>query len=242
MAVETRGTVHMRGEAGPPVMVDVRADGPHLQLAAGEERIGDWDVAAIGIQSLNDGFAIRAEGEEFVLRTEDDAGIALEIGISAASPRLARRVAASHPPEERAASETAASETAPESAKSGLGAIVFALGGVLVLAGGFFLRDDPTLDTSRRTVEAGLQPSGRYWLAFVIGGLLMGGVAVMLAARLRVARAAAVISLILLIVVFGLAAQDTTPDSDFLLAYGFVAGGIVAGVAVLFSGSVADDG
>jgi hypothetical protein len=235
MAVETRGTVHMRGEAGPPVVVDVRADGPHLQLAAGAEPIGDWDVTSIGIQSLNDGFAIRAEGEEFVLKTEDDAGIALEIGITAASPRLARRVAASNPPRDRE------SISEPPSAKSSAGAIVFALGGVLVLAGGFFLRDDPTLGVSNRTVEAGLQPQGRYWLAFVVGGLLLGGVAVMLAARLRVARAAAVISLILLIVVFGLAAQDTTPGSDFLLAYGFIAGGIVAGVAVLFSGSVADE-
>jgi uncharacterized membrane protein YphA (DoxX/SURF4 family) len=234
MAIETRGTVHMRGEAGPGVIVDVRADGPHLRLEAGEEPIGEWDVSSIGIHSLNDGFAIRAEGEEFVLRTEDDAGIALEIGIATASPRLARKLAASQPPEERVAAPD------PESPKSSLGAIVLALGGVLVLAGGFFLRDDPTLDASRRTAEAGLQASGRFWLAFVIGGVLLGGVAVMLAARMRVARAAAVVSLILVIAVFGLAAQDTTPGSDFLLAYGFIAGGIVAGVAVLFSGSVGD--
>ena len=69
----------------------------------------------------------------------------------------------------------------------------------------------------------------------------MGAVAVMMALRLRVARAAAVITLILLIAMFGLAAQDASPGSDFLLAYGFVAGGIVAGVAVLFSGSGFDD-
>lgn len=234
MAVETRGTVHMRGEEGPPVVVDVRADGPHLRLEAGEEPIGEWDVAAIGIQSLNQGFAIRAEGEEFVLRTEDDAGIALEIGIATASPRLARKVAAASPPEERVP------EAEPETPRSSVGAIVFALAGVLVLAGGFFLYDDPTMDPSQRTAEAGLQASGRYWLVFVIGGLLLGAVAVMLAARLRVARAAAVISLILVIVAFGLAATDSTPNSDFLLAYGFIAGGIVAGVAVLFSGSNAE--
>ncbi len=225
----------MRGETGPGLIVDVRADGPHLQLEAGEERIGDWDVDSIGIQSLNNGFAIRAEGEELILRTEDDAGIANEIGIATASPRLARKVAASQPPEERAPVEKA------ESSRSAVGAIVFALGGVLVLAGGIFLRDDPTLDASQTTIDAGLGAGGRFWFGFVIGGILMAAVAVMMALRLRVARAAAVITLILLIAMFGLAAQDASPGSDFLLAYGFVAGGIVAGVAVLFSGSGFDD-
>jgi uncharacterized membrane protein YphA (DoxX/SURF4 family) len=236
MAVETRGTVHMRGEKGPGVVVTVHADGTVLRLESGPESIGEWDVESIGIQSLNDGFAIRAEGEEFVLKTDDDVGIAEEIGIAAASPRLARKVAAAHPPEDRSTEP----ETKPERPGSGIAAIVFALGGVLVLSGGFFLRESPTMGAAQRTAAEGLEASGRFWFAFVVGGLLMVVVSVTIAIGFRWSRVAAVLTLIGLIVLFALAAQDASSDADFLFAYGFIAAGIVVGVAVLFSGSVAD--
>lgn len=234
MAIETRGTVHMRGESGPGIPVDIQADGAHLRLLSGEETVGDWDISSIGIQSLNDGFAIRAEGEEFVLKTEDDAAIAREIGISAGSLRLVRKVAASQNSEERVPTPE------PVAPKSNLGAIVFALGGVLVLSGGFFLREDPTLSAMSRTTSEGLQAGGRFWFAFVIGGLVMAGVAVVLAIGRRWARAAAVLVLSGLVILFGIAAQNATPEADFLLAYGFIAGGIVVGVAVLFGGTLGD--
>jgi hypothetical protein len=225
----------MRGEPGPGVPVDVRAEGSLLRILSGTEAIGEWDVGSIGIQSLNDGFAIRAEGEEFILKTEDDAAIAHEIGIAAASPRMARKVAASQTPVEPVP------EPEPEQPKSNLGAIVFALGGVLVLSGGFFLRQDPTLSAASRTTAEGLRVGGRFWFAFVIGGLLMAGVAYVLAIGTRWGRVAAVLVLVGLVIVFGIAAQNATPDADFLLAYGFIAGGIVAGVAVLFGGTLGEN-
>jgi hypothetical protein len=226
----------MRGEAGPGVPVDVFADGSHLRVRAGLELIGAWEVDSIGIQALHDGFAIRAEGEEFILKTDDDVSIALEIGISTASPRMARRVAASQNPEERAP------EPEPVRPRSNIGAIVLALGGVLVLSGGFFVREDPTLSAASRATSEGLQAEGRFWFAFVIGGLLMAGVAFVLARGARWARVAAVLALVGLIVVFGLAAQRATPNADHLLGFGFIAGGIVVGMAVVFVGSIGDDG
>jgi len=234
MAIETRGIVQMRGESGRGVAVEVHAEGSHLRLMSGAEAIGDWDLASIGIQSLNDGFAIRAEGEEFILKTDDDVAIAQEIGIATASPRMARNLAAAQNPEERVP------EPEPERQRSNLGAIVFALGGVLVLSGGFFLREDPTLSALNRTTSEGLRAGGRFWFAFVIGGLLMAGVAYVLAIGTQWGRAAAALVLVGVVVVFGVAAQNATPDADFLLAYGFIAGGIVVGVAVLFGGSVGD--
>jgi hypothetical protein len=218
------------------VPVEIHAEGSHLRLMAGAEAVGDWDVSSIGIQSLNKGFAVRAEGEEFILKTEDDAGIAEEIGLVAASPRLARSMAASHNPTEPPPTPPAA-----ESPKSDLGAILFALAGVLVLSGGFFLREDPTLSAANRTTLEGLQAGGRFWFAFVLGGLLMVGVGFALAVGVRWARAAAVLLLVVLVVVFGLSAQSATPEADFLLAYGFIAGGVVIGVAVLFSGSLSEN-
>ena len=230
----THGTVHMRGEPGPGVAVEVHAEGKLLRLLSGADAVGEWDIASIGIQSLNDGFAIRAEGEEFILKTDDDAGIAREIGIATASPRLARSMAAAQNPQERVPAPKS------ERPRSSLGAIVYALGGVLVLSGGFFLREDPTLSAANRTTAEGLQIGGRFWFAFVLGGLLMVGVAFALAVGTRWARFAAVVAMVGLVLVFGLAAQNATPEADFLLAYGFIAGGIVVGVAVLFGGSLGD--
>ncbi len=41
-----------------------------------------------------------------------------------------------------------------------------------------------------------------------------------------------------MIIVFALAVQNVTLDPNDLLAYGFLAGGIVVGVSVLFSGTL----
>lgn len=235
MAVETHGTVQMRSEPGPALPVEVRADGAHLSLLSRGEVVGEWDVASIGIQSLQDGFAIRAEGEEFVLKTDDDVGVAREIGLVAASPRMARRVAASQNPD-----LPPKPDPVPVEPRSSLAAIAFALGGVLVFAGGLFLRDDPTLSFADRSAGQGMGEAGNFWLSFVIGGVLMVGVAFVLATRTRWSRAVATLAVVAVLVVFALAAQSATPDADHLLAYGFIAGGAVVGVAVVFGGALAD--
>jgi len=232
LAVETRGTVQMRGESGRGVKVEVLADGPRLSLLHQDELIGEWEVGAIGIQSLHDGFAIRAEGEEFVLKTDDDAGLAREIGMIAASPRLARKVSASQ-------NQDVPLRTDPEPVviKSNLGAIAFALGGVMALAGGVLLRDDATLSVAGTSPGQGLAPGGNFWFAFVLGGLLMVGAALAIARRTKWSRLASVIAVSALVIVFGLAARSATPDADHLLAYGFIAGGVVVGIAVVAAGS-----
>jgi hypothetical protein len=232
LAVETRGTVQMRGESGRGVKVEVLADGPRLSLLHDDELIGEWEVGAIGIQSLQDGFAIRAEGEEFVLKTDDDAGLAREIGIVAASPRLARKLAASQ-------NQDVLLRADPEAVviKSNLGAIALALGGVMALAGGVLLRTDTTLEAAGTSTEQGLGAGGNFWFAFVLGGLLMVGAALAMARRTKWSRMAAIIAVSALVVVFGLAARSATPDADHLLAYGFIAGGVVVGIAVVAAGS-----
>jgi hypothetical protein len=222
----------MRGESGSGVKVEVLAEGSCISLLHHDELIGEWDVGAIGIQSLNGGFAIRAEGEEFVLKTEDDVGLAREIGIVAASPRMARKVAASH-------NEDVPMRTDPEPAMvtTNLGAIAFALGGAMALAGGVLLRDDPTLPAAATSPGQGLGVEGNFWFAFVFGGLLMVGTALAIARRTKWSRMAAIIVVTALVAVFGLAARSATADADQLLAYGFIAGGVVVGVAVVFAGS-----
>lgn len=225
MAVDLDGNVRMRGDTGPGVGVRVLADDGRLRLLSGNELVGDWALSDVGIVVLQDGFNIKAEGEEFVLRTEDDVALAEEIGIAAASPRLARRLAARHNPEERAM-------TSEEPAiSSNLAAVGFAVAGALIAVGGAFL--DLVGDSSASPGSA-----TEFWLAFVIGGALMIATAYVMSIGVRWARVSAALVLLGMIVVFGFAVGEADPDTTQLTAFGFIAGGVVIGVAVLASGSL----
>jgi len=223
MPVQLNGNVRMRGDTGPGVAVTVVAEQRRLKLLSGSELVGDWTVSDIGISSLQDGFAIKAEGEEFVLRTDDDVALADEMGIAAVSPRLARKLAARHNP------EAAPTPTEPAIVPSNMAAIGFAVAGALVVLGGTFLRSG----------EGGVGPGGfPYWIVFVAGGSLMIAVAFVMSIGGGLARALAIVVLLGLIVAFGVAIGDTGGNATELSAYGFIAGGLVVGIAVLFSGGL----
>lgn len=226
MAVELDGNVRMRGDTGPGVRVQVVADGKRLRLVSGHELVGDWQVSDIGIVVLQEGFNVKAEGEEFVLRTEDDVALAEEIGVAAASPRLARRIAARHNPEAPPEPE----ELTP--IQSNLGAIGFAVAGALIILGGSFL------NLGNGAGAANDASNSDFWLAFVIGGVLMIAAAFIMSIGTRFARTVATVLLLAMIVAFGILVSGSSADASELAAYGFIAGGLVVGVAVLFSGSL----
>ncbi len=229
MAVELDGNVRMRGDTGPGVGVTVVADGGRLRLVSGNELVGDWMVSDIGIAALQEGFNIKAEGEEFVLRTADDAVFAEELGIVALSPRLARRVAARHNPEIEDLPE-------PPQIPSNLAAIGFAVAGALVVLGGSFLSiTGRSAVAFRGEAEAG---GLAFWLAFVIGGISMIAVAYVMSIGARGARVIAAVALVAVIIVFGFAVAGSEPGVTEITAYGFISGGLVVGVAVLVSGSL----
>lgn len=233
MAVETDGKVQMRGDSGPGVSVRVFAGDDMLRIVSGEEVVGEWHLDEIGIHALQEGFAIRAEGEEFVLKVKDEAGVAEEMGLAASSPRLARKVAAAHNPEER---ELAEPPQGPQRDSTDLVAITYAVAGILVVLGGVILRIAPD-------AQAIAQPGGDsvdFWLAFVIGGTLMIAVALVISMGSRWGRALALFTLAAVIVLFGFVVSGSSTDGSYVTAYGFVAGGVVVGVAVLFSGSLRD--
>ena len=230
MAVELDGNVRMRGDTGPGVGVKVLAEHRRIRLVSGNELVGDWNVSEIGISALQNGFNVRAGGEEFILRTSDDAAFAEEIGVATASPRLARMIAARHNPELLAEVE----EEAPEE-RSNLAALGFALAGALIVLGGVFLDGSQDAAALSRSAE----PDGfDFWLAFIVGGVLMIGVAYVMSIGSRGARIVALVILGAMVVAFGFAVSGGDTNTSELTAYGFVAGGLVVGVAVLFSGSI----
>ncbi|MGD2103078.1 MAG: hypothetical protein PVG83_12675 [Acidimicrobiia bacterium] len=233
MSVELNGNVRMSGDTGPGIGVTVIAEPRRLKLLSGSELVGDWAVSEIGIVALQEGFGIKAEGEEFVLRTDDDVALAEEIGIHAASPRLARRLAVRHNPEEHAP----APEPVPEPVSSNVGAVGFAVAGALVAAGGSFLRSGIP-GSSQEVVSPASLLGVDYWLWFVIGGGLMIASAFVMSAGIRVGRVASVVVLMGMILLFGLAVTTSENGATELSAYGFIAGGLVVGLAVMFSGAL----
>jgi hypothetical protein len=113
---------------------------------------------------------------------------------------------------------------------SNLAAIAFAVAGALVVLGGTFLNPADGLADDGDGFE--------FWLAFVIGGVLMIGLAYVMSIGTRVAQLVATVVLLAMILVFGFAVDAGQGDAAQLTAFGFIAGGLVVGVAVLFSGSL----
>ncbi|MEX0865591.1 MAG: hypothetical protein WD269_12090 [Acidimicrobiia bacterium] len=234
MAVETSGIVVMKGETGPGVHVTVMADSGRLRIESSTGVVGDWSIHDIGLNVLDEGFAIRAEGEEFLLKADDDVGIAEELGVAAASPRMARKLAARHNPERPLPHESPV--PAP---RSSLSAIGVAIAGALVMLGAILINTSPFTEE----FDAGSQALGRlpFWLAFLLGGMLMVGMAYFISIGRRWARAVALLVTALVVLFFGLLVNRGVPEVAALTAYGFVAGGMVVGIAVLVGGEPGGD-
>lgn len=232
MAIELTGTVTMSGENNPGVHVAVLFSDGVLRLTSGHELVGEWPIDDLGIHPLNEGYEIRAEGEEFILVTDDDAALADEMNIKTASPRLARQVAARHRPDEPDLPDPEPPLIPPK-----VGPIAFALSGALVLMGATILRTietEASVSRGRTEVVDGLE----FWLGFMLGGAMMVAAAYLLARRTGAAPGIALVVLALVAVLFGLAVSDTPFDQGHVTGYGFIAGGIAVGVAVVFSGSL----
>lgn len=228
----------MRGDTGPGAPVRIGVDEGRLEITAGTEEVGVWEIDQIGIHAIPGGFSIRAEGEEFILRAVDDVGLAEAFGLAAATPRLARKVAAAHNPEPPPEPERV--EDVPDKTSSNVAAIGFALAGLLVLLGGVFLREDTT--TAVRQATEGASIAGvSFWFALVIGGLLMVAVAFVMSLGRSWSRVLALVVMAAIVALFGYAVSQADGSSSEFTAYGFVAGGIVVGVAVLFSGGLGSE-
>ncbi len=89
-----RGAMRLKGDitAGIDVTVDLNAD--RMVLSSNNAMIGSWRLGDIGVRGEDDGLHFRIEGEEAIIHTDDDAGLALAIGLQSASPRLRRQMAA----------------------------------------------------------------------------------------------------------------------------------------------------
>ena len=232
VAVELKGRVILAGESAPGTPVTVVAKDTRFVIIAESGIVGDWDVKDIGISARNEGFVLKIRGEQLVLTTNDDAAFADELGLATLSPRLARKVAARHNPIER---ELPAE---PEQLPSYVGAIGMALAGALVILGGTFLRDGREPGSPTNLFDTPQAPD--FWVAFVLGGVLMLVAAYVMSIGWRPARAVAIGLVLTLLALFALSASRSDTGSERITAYGFIAGGLVIAVAVLVTGGQRD--
>ena len=80
--------------------------------------------------------------------------------------------------------------------------------------------------------------TARSWLAFVISGVLMIAVAYIMSIGTSTVRYVAMAVLLGVIALFGISASQTVSGAGELTAYGFISGGVVVAIAVLFAGSL----
>jgi HSP20 family molecular chaperone IbpA len=84
----------MGGDTERPMSVEIDLTDDRMRVTAGDIEVADWGRDEVRIQALQDGFHVRAEGEEVVLDIREDARFALEIGLRSAHPLLRRKMSA----------------------------------------------------------------------------------------------------------------------------------------------------
>lgn len=88
------GALRMPGEPGPglDVLIDLTDETIGLRAQAGD--LGYWPRSEVRINALEDGFHLRADGEEVILDIRNDAEFALACGLASGPPLLRRKMSA----------------------------------------------------------------------------------------------------------------------------------------------------
>ena len=76
------------------ITVDIGVTDDTLTIDGAAGNIGRWPREHLRIDARDDGFHLRVEGEEVILRLTEDAEFAVAMGIRSASPLLRRKIAA----------------------------------------------------------------------------------------------------------------------------------------------------
>jgi len=86
------GSLKLAGEAGAiRVAIDL-TDDHVMKITANEVEIVNLTVGQVTVRALDDGFHLVADGEEIVLKTDNDPAFALMLGIRNAPTQLRRQM------------------------------------------------------------------------------------------------------------------------------------------------------
>ncbi|MGH8928649.1 MAG: hypothetical protein ACRDWH_09885 [Acidimicrobiia bacterium] len=86
------GSLRLAGDDAP-IKVGIDLTDDHvMKISAEEVAIGEWRIGQVAVRALDDGFHMIADGEEIVIRTDNDPAFALAMGIRNAPTQLRRQM------------------------------------------------------------------------------------------------------------------------------------------------------
>ena len=84
------GSLKLAGQDAPVRVAIDLTDDQVMRITAEAIEIGEWTIGQLAVKALEDGFHMIAEGEELIIRTNNDPAFALALGVRNA-PTLLRK-------------------------------------------------------------------------------------------------------------------------------------------------------
>ena len=86
------GSLKLAGNEAPVRVAIDLTDDHVIRISAEEIEIGEWTIGQLAVKALEDGFHMIAEGEELIIKTDNDPAFALAMGIRNAPTHLRRQM------------------------------------------------------------------------------------------------------------------------------------------------------
>src|SRR4026207_68493 len=86
------GSLKLAGNEAPVRVAIDLTDDHVIRISAEAIEIGEWTIGQIAVKALDDGFHMIADGEELIIRTDNDTAFALAMGIRNAPTQLRRQM------------------------------------------------------------------------------------------------------------------------------------------------------
>ena len=86
------GSLKLAGNEAPVRVAIDLTDDHVIRISAEAIEIGEWTIGQVAMKALDDGFHMIAEGEELIIKTDNDPAFALAMGIRNAPTQLRRQM------------------------------------------------------------------------------------------------------------------------------------------------------
>ena len=86
------GSLKLSGNDAPVRVAIDLTDDHIMRITAEEIEIGEWTIGQVAVKAHDDGFHMIADGEEIIIKTNNDPAFALAMGIRNAPTQLRRQM------------------------------------------------------------------------------------------------------------------------------------------------------
>ena len=86
------GSLKLAGNEAPVRVAIDLTDDHVIRISAEAIEIGEWTIGQVSVKAQDDGFHMIADGEELIIRTDNDPAFALAMGIRNAPTQLRKQM------------------------------------------------------------------------------------------------------------------------------------------------------